>query len=402
MNILQIASQVPVPETDGGKISVFGITKILKQMGHKIDFLCYLKDADYVKSVNLMKNYCEPFLIKVNTKNNIVDAAKNLFSQVPYNASKYRKKELIEFVTKLLKKNRYDIIQVEHLHMGWIVDYIKKIVPYKIPVILREQNLETKIMERYYQQEKNLLLKMYSFIQYKKFLKFEPSVCKKFDSCVMISESDKKELLALDSGINAISIPAGIDNKLLTYPLHGKPVNKKIVHIGNLDWYPNLEGLNWYLSKIFPGIIKAIPDVELYVYGGGNFKNLKINANIKNNVKLIGFVDNLWEELLDKDLAIVPLRVGSGIRIKILEMLAYGIGVISTSVGKEGINAEDNKHILIADEPEKFVTKTLQFFNGEIDGKLLTGNGRNFIAENYTWEIIGQRFINLYNNLLAI
>ncbi len=398
MNILQISSQVPVPETDGGKISIFGITKILKRMGHKIDFLCYLKDADYEKSVKLMKNYCEPYLIKVDTKNNIVDAVKNIFSKIPYNASKYRKKELREYVKLLLRKKKYDIIQIEHLHMGWIIDYIKTVSP-NIPVILREQNLELKIMERYYKEEKNIFLKLFAYIQYMKFLKFEPEMCAKFDLCIMISETDKNELLKLNPEINVISIPAGVDDKLLKYPMRNN-LGEKIIHIGNLNWYPNRDGLNWYMKEVLPNLVKVFPKIKLFIYGGGDFSKIEVPSDIKNNIEVVGFVDDLWKNLNDKSLAIVPLRIGGGIRIKILEMLAYGINVLSTSIGKEGIALEDGVQILIANSSNEFIKKSVDYFNNVYDNKKIINNGRSFIANNYTWEIIGRKFEDSYNELL--
>lgn len=398
MNILQISSQVPVPETDGGKISIFGITKSLHKLGHKIDFLCYLKDANYYQSIKLMSDYCNPHLIKVNTKNSIWGVLKNIFSSVPYNASKYQKKELIEYIETLFEKRKYDIIQIEHLHMGWIIDYIKSISP-NTPVILREQNLELKIMERYYQKENNFLLKLYAYIQFKKFLKFEPKTCAKFNRCIMISENDKNDLKKFNSNIDVITIPAGVDNRLLKYRLQ-KDTQKKIVHIGNLNWYPNLDGLNWYLKEVFPNIVKAFPNIMLYIYGGGDFSKVEISPNIKNNVKIVGFVDDLWSNLKDKSLAIVPLRIGGGIRIKIIELLAFGINILSTSIGKEGIDVADNKQILIADNSKEFIEKTIDYFNNKFDNEQLIENGKEFIVKNYTWGIIGKKFEKSYKELI--
>jgi glycosyltransferase involved in cell wall biosynthesis len=400
MNILQISSQVPVPETDGGKISIFGITKSLYRLGYNIDFVCYLKDADYSASMELMNKYCTPHLLNVKTDNSVWGALKNLFSDVPYNASKYRKKELLDYISKLLEQKKYDIIQIEHLHMGWIVDFIKLKLP-KTPVILREQNLEFKIMQRFYEKEKNIFIKFFSYIQYKKFIKFEPETCAKFDCCIMISDEDKKELLSLNPKINAVAIPAGVDTSLLNYPLK-QNFGKKIVHIGNLDWFPNYDGLKWFLNEVFPSILNSFPDLELYIYGGGNFDKTEIPSAIKNNVVFVGFVENLWQNLSDKALAIVPLRIGGGIRIKIIELLAYGINILTTSIGKEGIAVENGKHILIADSKDEFIKQTVDFFDNRVNNIELIKNGRKFISENYTWDAIIKKFDIIYRNLLKV
>jgi len=171
MHILQIASQVPVPAIDGGKLSVWGVTKNLSLLGYTIDFVCYLQHNDYSESQKLLEEYCTPHLLKVKTDNSFWGAFRNVFSKTPYNASKYKSRKLLNFIRSYFKDNDVDIVQIEHLHMGWIIDEIRKLT--KAKVILRQQNLEMLIMKRFYENQKNPLLKLFAKLQYKKFIKFE-------------------------------------------------------------------------------------------------------------------------------------------------------------------------------------------------------------------------------------
>jgi polysaccharide biosynthesis protein PslH len=138
-----------------------------------------------------------------------------------------------------------------------------------------------------------------------------------------------------------------------------------ISHIGQISWLPNLDSLTWLISEILPRLKVKEPRVRLFVYGAGDFSKIKIPREVKDNIEIIGFVDDIWQALSDKQILAVPLRIGSGIRIKILDMLAFGQPVITTSIGKEGINVFDGNQILIADTVDDFVKKIIKFFNNE-------------------------------------
>jgi len=120
-----------------------------------------------------------------------------------------------------------------------------------------------------------------------------------------------------------------------------------------------------------PLIVERKNEVKFHLYGGGDKKKLMIPESVKNNIIIEGFIDDIWGSVLNKSLAIVPLRIGSGIRVKILEMLAAGENIISTSIGAEGIPLEKNHHLLIEDEPRKFAETILKFLNGEYDAEKL-------------------------------
>lgn len=397
MKILQISSFVPTPPTNGGKHSVFGITKYLHKRGHEIHFVCYRKHDNYDEAYSELSKISTPYILDVQTENSYLGAFLNFFSRVPYNASKYKNKKLYEFLKNFFKKNNVDIIHIDHLHMGWIVDYLRKWTD--APVVLREQNLELMIMKRFSEEQKNPILKWYSKLQYKKFIKFEPELCGRFDKCVMISETDEIRIKELNPKINVTSIPAGVESRLLEYN-STDIIPYSLVHIGHTDWFPNYDGLSWFVSKILPEIIKVYPQTTLYIYGGGKTSKFSVPSSVKQNVKIIGFVDNLWEEIIDKSLAIVPLRIGSGIRIKILELLAVGIPIVSTSIGKEGIDVVNDEHVLVADLEKEFINKILNFFNGIYDSESLIINGKKLISEKYTWDVIAEKIEKLYLSLI--
>jgi polysaccharide biosynthesis protein PslH len=397
MKILFITPKIPYPPIDGHKKSMWGVIKYLSLLGNEIHIVAYRQNENPDSNISEIEKYAKLFVLNVQTGNSIPGALKNIFSPIPYNLSKYNRKELRDFLSGYFQKNNVDIIHVVNSHMGFVVDYIRQYS--SAPVVLRQENLEMMIMKRYCQAQNNFLLKIYSFIQYKKFIKYEPALCAKFDRCIMMSREDDNELRKLNPNVNTAVIPLGIEKDLLKMS-SGQIEKYSLVHIGSLNWYPNFEGFDWFVQEIFPLVLEKYPDAKLYLYGSNLPKNYSLPQNVRDNIIIKGFVENIWEELKDKSLAVIPLRIGSGIRVKILEMFAAGKNIITTSLGKEGIELEDGREILVADSPEKFAEKIINFFCDKYDSVKMAEAGRNFIEKNYLWENIAARFQDIYQNLL--
>ena len=396
MKILQLSPQVPLPLDTGGRIGIYGILKHVAERGNEVYFAAYRKNYDQKLAEVTLQKFCQPFIINASTENKVFPALLNLFSAVPYNISKFRTKELESFLIVFFKNHKVDIVHVDHLHLGWTVDLIKNITD--VPVVLREHNLELKIMQRFSEQQRNVFLKVYSRIQYKKFVVYEPAMAEKFDKCIMVSEEDERALLSMNPKVKTASIPVGVGKGLLS--IHKRnTIPFSMFHLGSISWLPNLDGLIWYLDEVFPRIISKLPNVRLYIYGTGTEK-LKTASSLDKNIVKVGYVKDIWSEIFNKQLAIVPLRIGSGIRVKIIEMLATGQNIITTSIGREGISVSDGKEVLIADTAAEFVDKTVMYFNNYYDSKKMSSEAKKNVMENYTWEKIAEKFEDIYLSLL--
>jgi glycosyltransferase involved in cell wall biosynthesis len=397
LNILFISPIIPVPANDGGKISLFGLLKGLASNGHKIDFFCYLQNKNFAKSAIELSKYCKPFIIPFNTENNIGKAILYFFSFLPYNLTKYVSNDLKTEIGKYFEKNSPDIIHVATLSMAWVVDEIKKYS--SAPIILREENFESLIFKRRIERESNHIIKCYLNYQYKKYLKYEPEICGKFDKCIMISDVDTERLFELNTKIKTISIPVGVDEIENKYYSKIEPYS--LVHIGSLNWYPNKDGIGWFINNVFPLILTKYSETKLYLYGGGITKGFKIPNELKNNIVIKGFVENIWQELASKSIGIIPLKIGGGIRVKILEMMSFGIPLVTTEIGKEGLDAEPNKHLLVSNSPTAFADSIEKIWIDDKLGKSLVQNSKEKIKEKYTWSAVIQKFEDVYFELLS-
>lgn len=390
-----ITPKIPYPPVDGHKKSMYGVIKHLAKLGYQIDLVCYQQNEEK-KIAESLAGLAKVNILNVHTPNSIWGVFFNLFSKIPYNLSKYKNNVLKKFLDDYFHSNKPDIVHIVNAHMGWVIDYLRTLT--SAPIVLRQENLELLIMQKYSGNQKNPFLKFYSFIQYKKFIKYEPALCGKFDLCFMMSEEDKAKLLQPNPKAKCTVVPLGVDEELF----HLEKVTPEpfsLFHIGSLNWYPNMDGILWFINEVFPQIVNRRPESKLYLYGGGVPKYFQVDEKIKSNVVIKGFVEDIWQEISNKQLAIVPLRIGGGIRVKILELLAVGHNIISTKIGAEGIPVENGKNIILADSKEEFIEKILLFFESQ-SSLLLNVAGRELIRENYSWNTIAQSLDTLYKNLI--
>lgn len=396
MNILQISPQVPFPQDDGGRIGIHGIFKSLSDKGHQVYFLTFAKTFTVHQANELISQIGIPIVIKYNPTNSIFGVFKNLFSPVPYNLSKFYHPELHQQIKRILNENQIDVVHIDHLHMGWVVKWVKENT--SIPVVLRQHNLEMRIMKRFSENQINPLLGWYAGLQYQKFLKYEPELCAQFDTVAMISAEDERELKSLNPNIPTVVIPGGMDSALLNRPL-SKPDEFKIVHIGGMDWMPNRDSLEGFLLNVMPELVTKFPQLKLVAIGKGT-DNIKIPETLSKSVQCKGFVEDLWAELSDALCVVVPLRVGGGIRVKILEMMAGGVPVVASDIGCEGIHIHPFHDILIANTVDHWhdAIELLQS-NAEKRTEIIE-NAREFIRANHTWEHVGSQFESLYLSLI--
>ncbi|MCD6468890.1 MAG: glycosyltransferase [Thermoplasmata archaeon] len=393
MRILQLTPRIPYPLDDGGKIGIFGITKYLALRGHEITLLSIAPSQN--SDISGLREYCKVETVIMNTANSYLGMLFNLFSKTPYTISKYHGSAVLHKLKDLLQKNRFDIVHVDHLHMAYYGKFIKE--EFGLPVVLREHNVESTIWERYYRGISNPLVKAYARLQFKKLYKYESKIAADFDRCLMITEKDKERIERMNPAIKACVIPAGVDTSYF-HPVAVPIEPYSIVSVAAMDWPPNIEGILWFTAKIWPIIRQRIPQVKFYIVG----KNppTEVEGLAGKDIIVTGFVRDVREYMAKAAVFIVPLRSSGGMRIKILNALAMGKAVVSTSVGCEGIDVENGRNICIANTEKEFAERIVELLEDESKRKELGGKGLNLIRQKYQWERIAERIEDEYKKVL--
>jgi glycosyltransferase involved in cell wall biosynthesis len=398
MKILQLTNRIPFPLNDGGNLAVHAITEGFLQAGVSLSMLTMNTTRHWVDINTLPSLYKEIQHFKSVTVDNRVkplDAFLNLFKSSSYNIDRFISREYNQELTHILQKENFDIIHLEGL---FLVPYIKTIRKYsKAKIAIRQHNIEFSIWERLAAQIRNPLKKAYLSLLAKRLKKFELEHINDYDLIVPISEKEEKAYINLGAKPPLFLHPFGIDiEKIPFHPSDALPIS--LYHIGAMDWLPNKESVDWLLEKVMPLINDQLPETKLYL-AGRNMPEYYTKQNWK-NVEVLGEVPDAATFEKDKSVLVVPLLSGGGVRIKIFQAMAMGKTVITTSIGVEGIAAENNKEVFIADTPEEFARKIIEIVQ-QPDLIRQTGSAaRKLITEKYNRPLLIKDLLERYQRLL--
>lgn len=382
MRILQVSPSFPYPPNDGGKIVIYNFYKYLRYFGDEIDFICLNKLDIDEESVYLFDNYNQPEIIIDKKIASIARLLRALIFRQSYLISKFYSKNFLRRIKLKLKTKKYDLIQFEGLHTSL---YALRILDnFEGKVVIRLHNMESSIIKRYFNNTKNPFLKLFFFYEFKKIMKIESEIFRKIKNIVFISENDKKISGLLDlKEIHPYVATAGVEPNNFRIK---EAQNNNLLFLGSMDWKPNENAVLWFVNKVFGKINEEFPKIKLYIVGKNPSQKIK-NLGC-DNIIVTGIVDDVRPYLEKIGICIVPLFIGGGMRVKILEFMTSGRPVISSSIGAEGINYHDGNDILIANDEFKF-TDNIRFLikNPEEKEKIIF-NGKKLIENEYTWEKI--------------
>ena len=394
MVILTLTHMYPYPATDGGKIVTYNTLKYMKKKGIDNILITFGKSSQRTE----LDDITEVHIIEKDTSNNISEAIKNLASYMPYNMYKYKDIRVIKKIDEILSHKKVDVIYIDHLHMAIYAKHIKKLYP-EIPLVLRQHNVETTIMERFYKNQTNFIIKNYALMQYIKLKRYEGKIAKSFDKILMLTEDDKDRMYNMCKHKDIKVIPAGVDIDRY-YPKHELYEENSIVFLGAMNWLPNEDGVLWFVENIFEKIVAANNNAKLYIVGKNPTQKVK-NLE-RNNIIITGFVEDEREYIARGSVFIVPLRIGGGMRIKILNAMSMEKCIISTSIGAEGINIINNKEIFIEDEIEKISNKIIYAMKNRDINKQMGENARKKIIDEYSWSAVINKIIEELDKLIQI
>lgn len=395
MRFLFLCNKSPWPAHEGGPIAMNSLIQGLLKDGHQIKILAVNSDKYNVKIQDVPEDYIAKTgieLIHIDLDIKPVDAFLNLFTNKSYHVQRFISKDFGQRLSEILQSESFDIIQFETIFMAPYLEISRKYS--KAKLILRAHNIEHLIWERLSKQGSNPLKKMYLRHLSRTLKYYEISMLKHFDGIAAITQSDGN-FFRNHSNVSVIDLPFGIDLEKYN-PNLAEPEFPSLFHLGSMNWIPNEEGIKWFLDEVWPLVHKNQPDLKLYL-AGRYMPEWLMKSQLK-NVIIVGEVADAQEFICSKSIAIVPLLSGSGIRIKIIEAMALGKAVVSTSIGAEGIQIENGHNILIADEPSKMASAINQLVEDVFFTLKIGANARVCIEEKYDNRKIIQKYCDWLNS----
>jgi len=399
VKVLQLCHKPPYPPRDGGSIAMNNLTQGMINLGNKVQVLAINTPNNYIDISTLDQKYRETTHIKAvykDTSIKISDAFFNLFTNKSYNIERFISEEFKILLSQFLSENNYDIILLESLFVAPYLGLIRKMTDAK--VVLRAHNVEFEIWYRRYLSCSNPIKKSYLKLLYLRLKGYETSMVNQYDGIASITPRDTKSFKDLGCTLPIMDIPVGIESekfKETVSSIYEPPI--PLFHLGSMDWMPNLEAIEWFVSEIWHDTKMAVPDIQLFL-AGKNMPEKLFQLNDK-NIHVEGEINNALNYMGEKGIMIVPLLSGSGMRVKIIEGMALGKTIISTSIGAEGIEYENEKNILIANTPKEFVTMIKKAASSPSYCQSIGQEAKKLVQRKYDNGIISQKLLDFFHSI---
>ena len=385
LRALVLDEWIPYPPDSGKRVRTWNLLRRLARR-HKVLLLCYgdseSEAAHVVRSAGIALHTVSP-LPELAGWRLYWRLFGNLFSPNPYSCSKHDTRRFRDSLRRLLSENHFDLVHFEWTPYARFMDEIGD-----IPCLIMAHNIESQIWSRRARQSRKLIETAFFNLQARKMDSFERRVMRRADWVALVTELDAEQVRAW--GVERTSlVENGVDVDQFV-PLEGKCDSDEVLFLAALDWYPNLDALDYLLEDILPLVRQASPTARLRIVGRRPPAGLKERIARCPEAELVGEVADVRPFLARAAVVVVPLRIGGGSRIKILEALAMGKAIVSTSVGAEGLAVTDRVHLLLADAPSDFAAQTARLLKSPEERLRLGENGRRLVVERYGWDQIAR------------
>ncbi|MEM9773158.1 MAG: glycosyltransferase family 4 protein [Chloroflexota bacterium] len=390
MRILFLSQLVPYPADAGPKVRSLHVLQYLVSAGHDVTLVAFQRPNDTPESLAYLKSLCSDVHTVMMHRSKVKDAyffAKSLISNEPFLIARDLVPEMEQLIKGLAMQSQFDAVHADQL---WMAPYALKIKDYVLnppKFVLDQHNAVYLVPERMAGNTSNPLKKWVLGLEGKKMAKYEIDTCIDFDDVVWVTNEDRQALKAVANGtadmITGPTIPICVD-PTVKQSIDRKRNGRRVTFLGGLHWPPNAEGMVWFYESVWPKILQEAPDALLTVIGKNPPVELAEDDG-KTNLEVTGYVDDPVPFLEETAVFIVPLHSGGGMRVKIIDGWSWGLPIVSTTVGAEGVGYSDQKDIYIADTASDFAERIVDLLNNPEKAAILAQEGRTTVETRFDW-----------------
>lgn len=385
MNILGITSRVPYPPTDGARICMYQAVRSLAGRGHTVHLVA-VEDEEIDTSP--LQPLCQLHQVRFTPLPTAIGAGLTLFNERPYTVWKKDLDRVYPLLDSLQAKHRFDAMYVDQAHVAQYGAYMKS--RYGLPYFLRSHNVEHEIYRRHLSRVTNPLMRRYLALQCQRWERFEVAQTRRADTCAAITQRDLEAIRAFAPGLPLRTIPAAVDLSAFPFcPVAQREPNSMIM-LGNMAWAPNRDSAIWFANEILPLITQKFPMAICHLVGAD--PPLRQLPTDSPNLKIHGKVNSIGEFYSRVGIGLIPLRVGGGMRVKMVEMMSAGIPIVSTAIGAEGNDAEPGIHYLAADHPQDFADAVVRLLNDAELRARLSEASLQLAQHTYSLDSVGGKY----------
>ena len=405
MKLLVVSVDFPFPANNGHRLRNWALLQALAMEGHEVSLLTFTAPGEpSVSAMDAVRQNCRGIstVPLVLPKSSIIreysKAVGALFSTIPYSVLRFRSPAMQSNLKLLLKSEKFDAVLCETCYP--LVNFPPDL---GVPLILDNHNLEHVLVQRYGCHVGNPARRAYAVLEWRKLRHWECSAWKRAHCVALCSEHDRATCTRLSPGVETTVVPNVVD--VDQYRPESTGDGATILYVGGMDWLPNRDAVQFFVFQILPGVRKRFPDARFVVAGRSSdrafqeqFRGLPVSFT--------GTVADMRPEIAQANVCVVPLRIGSGTRLKILETAAMGKAIVSTRIGAEGLDFMDGEEIVIENDPEAFARAVASLLNDPKHCANLGRAARGCVSRNYSLvalrEAVGNVLTHLHREAVVI
>jgi glycosyltransferase involved in cell wall biosynthesis len=381
MRVLLCTQVLPYPPDSGPKVKTWNVLKYLAKR-HEVTLVSFVR-GDQTEDVHRLAQYCQAVHTEPIERGVLRDAwymGLSFLTGQPFMMIRDDRRAMRRLIDHLAVEQCFDVVHADQLNMA---QYAKR-VPNAFR-ILDAHNALWLLYKRLWETMSPGLRKWLLGRDWRLLKTYEGRLVREFDAVLAVIQNDKATLQeAAGESVDITVIPIAIDVDEVT-PVPRQPGADHILHIGTMYWPPNIDAVKWFVDRVYPLVREQRPDVQFDVVGSRPPAELLALNEAGLGINVTGYVEDPTPYQRQAAVMVIPLLAGGGMRVKILNALAEGIPVVSTTLGCEGIEVTPGQDILVGDTPGAFAAQVLRVLNDPALGRQLSANGRKLVEEVYDY-----------------
>lgn len=393
LRVLVVSPYFPFPPTSGVTMRIYQLTREIAER-HDVTLVSYATDDDAAGVSELSQRLAVRAVHRSEEKGIARRAGqiRSLFSLEPFASQEMHTKEMQAAIDEECARTDFDLIHVESCRMCSFR------FPDGVPVVVDEHNVEYELFRRLARGERSLLRRAFNGLEYLRVRRLEERSWREAQGCVVTSAREEPSVQAAAPATATAVVANGVDLEHFV-PWAGDVEPHSVVFNGTLDYRPNVDAVDHLVEEIWPLVLAQCPSARLTIVGSA--PEAEIQRLQRLSVEVVGRVPDIRSYLGRAQVIVVPVRMGGGTRLKVVEALSMAKPMVSTSLGCEGLAVRDREHLLIADDAKTFAAGILALFADPALGERLGLAGRTLVEEDYSWQLCGDQLDALYHRILS-
>jgi len=401
MNILLLTQIVPYPPDSGPKVKTYYLLRHLASR-HRVTLVCFTRNAQEEADAAALRDLvAEVHTVPLtrSTVRNALTMARSLIRRRSWIIERDDSTAMHRLLARLVREAEiagrpYDMVHADQLNMAQFAE------PLPLPRLLDEHNAVWTVFRRVAAQERGLKRLLWER-EWRMLRTYEGRVCREFEAVTAVSHEDRQALLeAMGSRRDIPVIPIAVDAER-EQPIARQPNARGILSLATMMWPPNVDGVLWFARSIYPLIKQQVEGTRFFVVGQRPVADVRALPEQDPSIEVTGYVPDPTPYIAASACLIVPLRSGGGMRVKILEALARGIPVVSTTIGYEGIDLVPGEHLLVGDTPDAFADAVVRLLRDPHLGERIAAAGRRRLLERYDWRAVCPAMDEVYDRVVG-